>query len=650
VVIPAACLAVAVAVAFWSAQRTLNRSADIAAEGHRIGFTLQPLDAKAAEAENPGFEPVSATAGYTSGAAVAGNLYLAGPAGLTVVSPDGSVRQMLRTGFELPVAPIVAVVSARLRGASEAQVLLATSGAGVLVLDTSPKGAAVLHQLLPDSAEARDVTALLPLASGELLIGTRHAGVLLYDGAALVPFAATEKQAGQVTALASIETASVAIGTRDTGLFYVHAGTVQHADASSGLPDDGVEALVASGGKLYAGTPLGVAQFDVAEGGLKAERVLAKGVFSHALAVDAAAGELLVGTLEQGLERVPLGGKARLRNADFAVSGGQIGRSVFSFFAANGATYVLMDGKLLSRGAGGWESVLPAKESSLADRNISALAFAPDGSLYVGFFDHGLDVLAATGAVRHFEDDHLFCVNRLVLDPERQTMAAATANGLVLFDRQGTPRQVLGTRDGLIAEHVTDVEFTRTGMTVATPAGLTFLGPSGVASLYAFQGLVNNHVYTLGADGNTLLAGTLGGLSVLQAGEVTRNFTATNSGLKHNWITALAPMPQGGWIVGTYGAGLETMSADGRFERVGMAGDVVVNPNALLVTATHVYAGTLGKGLMVLDRESGRWDVVTRGLPSENVTAFAERSGELYVGTENGLVRIAETKLGGGGR
>jgi ligand-binding sensor domain-containing protein len=36
---------------------------------------------------------------------------------------------------------------------------------------------------------------------------------------------------------------------------------------------------------------------------------------------------------------------------------------------------------------------------------------------------------------------------------------------------------------------------------------------------------------------------------------------------------------------------------------------------------------------------------MTAGLPSENVTAMAERGGEIYVGTENGLVRIAERAL-----
>jgi hypothetical protein len=40
-----------------------------------------------------------------------------------------------------------------------------------------------------------------------------------------------------------------------------------------------------------------------------------------------------------------------------------------------------------------------------------------------------------------------------------------------------------------------------------------------------------------------------------------------------------------------------------------------------------------------------RWRTITAGLPSLNVTALAIRNGVVYVGTENGLVKIAEDKL-----
>jgi ligand-binding sensor domain-containing protein len=70
-----------------------------------------------------------------------------------------------------------------------------------------------------------------------------------------------------------------------------------------------------------------------------------------------------------------------------------------------------------------------------------------------------------------------------------------------------------------------------------------------------------------------------------------------------------------------------------------------VNPNAMLVTANYVLAGSLGRGLYLFDRVSGRWSVIEAGLPSANVTALAVGNGYVYIGTDNGLVRIPEQKL-----
>jgi ligand-binding sensor domain-containing protein len=88
------------------------------------------------------------------------------------------------------------------------------------------------------------------------------------------------------------------------------------------------------------------------------------------------------------------------------------------------------------------------------------------------------------------------------------------------------------------------------------------------------------------------------------------------------------------------------LDRDGRIMPMeGATRDMVVNPNAMLATNAHVLVGTLGQGLWAWSRATGRWRQITAGLPSENVTAFAEHSGEVYVGTENGLVRIAERLL-----
>jgi hypothetical protein len=163
--------------------------------------------------------------------------------------------------------------------------------------------------------------------------------------------------------------------------------------------------------------------------------------------------------------------------------------------------------------------------------------------------------------------------------------------------------------------------------------------------MYAFQGLVNNHVYALGVSGDELMAGTLGGLSQLEKGEVQVNYTTATPGLAHNWITAVVPVGDE-WMVGTYGAGVLGLDHSGHFRSFGNAtGPFEVNPNAMLVTATHVFAGTLGQGLYVYERGSERWFAIEQGLPSGNVTALAVANGYLYVGTDNGLVRVQEARL-----
>jgi hypothetical protein len=631
-------------------QHTLHHAQQTVATAGHLTFTLLPLDTSTRPLA---FDPVASAPGYTSGAYLGGNLYVAGPSGLTILSSDGTPRLHLRSGFDLPVSPIVATISARLRGTSTPQILLATAGSGLILLDptsTTP----VLHQLLPANPEARNLTALAALSTGDLLLGTQHHGVLLYNGTTLVPLhftlTGTDPKTLQVTAIAATGPADILIGTRNAGIFYLHAGTVDHADTTTGLPDNEITAITASATHAYIGTPTGTADFDLTSPAFHPSRILASNLFSNALALTN--DELHIGTLDQGIHPIALTDTPHLTRASitFGPTSSSTQR-IDAFLPTPTTLYVLADGDLLRHDANAWLPALAPNPNTLTDRNISALAFAPDGALYIGFFDHGIDLLRPDSSVHHLEDDHLFCINRLALDPVRRTIAAATANGLVLFDANGNPRQTLTRRDGLISDHITDIAFTRSGTTLATPAGLTFLSPTGPESLYAFQGLVNNHVYALAYSdsSNQLLAGTLGGLSLLQSTSVQRSFTATNSTLRHNWITALQALPNNTTLVGTYGAGLETLDHSGRFTPIDLPSntprDLVINPNALLATPTHIFAGTLAHGMLVYTVASGRWSSITTGLPSLNVTAFAARSGTLYIGTENGLVRIPEANI-----
>jgi ligand-binding sensor domain-containing protein len=478
-----------------------------------------------------------------------------------------------------------------------------------------------------------------------------------------------------VTALAGAES-DLWIGTINNGVLHWRGGQIVRIGEEQGLPDARVEAIARCGEGVCAGTPAGTAEIRQD----RVERTLAPGRSAHALL--AADDSLFVGGMEGdregGILRLSLSAQstATPRRNIAPMDTGSIDEnskspaprgatavrgaygpaaSVEQFFAAGGVTYAVTgDGLLRLQAGGGWQMALGGQQALLTDRNVSALMTASDGRLWIGYFDRGLDILPATGGrAEHVEDEHVFCVNRIVEDPRKGAVAVATANGLVLFDRDGREKQLIereasheaGREAGLIANHVTDVALYGDGMVASTPAGITFLDSSGAHSIYAFQGLVNNHVYALGASRDRLLVGTLGGLSLLTGGQVQRNLTTGNSGLRPNWITGLAAVGDG-WLIGTYGGGVLRLDAQGTITATDATGDgVIVNPGAILADGHLVLAGTLGQGLLVGDATGTRWKIVTAGLPSLNVTALAVDKGIVYVGTENGLVKIAQDKL-----
>ncbi|HSS96657.1 MAG TPA: two-component regulator propeller domain-containing protein, partial [Terriglobales bacterium] len=404
------------------------------------------------------------------------------------------------------------------------------------------------------------------------------------------------------------------------------------------LPDPQVQSMALLEDQAYVGTPLGVAVFSAG----RFSRVLAPGVFATSLLVKR--NELYVGSEDQGVISIPLEGRHPNPNVPLNSKLSEVRQ----LFASEDEVYAVARNGLYRKGqhAFGWQQVLQSSAAVLSDRNVSALAADADGRVWVGYFDHGLDLLDANANhTVHVEDQHVFCVNRIFPDVKTKTVAVATANGLVRFDSNGSEQQVLTRKDGLIADHVTDVAAYRDGLALATPAGLTFLDGSGARSMYAFHGLVNNHVYALGVSNDELIAGTLGGISVLNKGYVAVNYTTATSNLKHNWITAVVPLGDE-WMIGTYGAGVLRLDSSGHFHTYEDAsGPFEVNPNAMLVTPSYVFAGTLGKGLYVYDRHSERWTVITEGLPSANITALSSANGYIYIGTDNGLVRIPEQKL-----
>ena len=94
---------------------------------------------------------------------------------------------------------------------------MATAREGLVAFDGEH-----FRRIYPRDAVAREITALLPLASGRLLIGTEKAGVMVYDGRHLTAFHITLANM-HVTELAGDET-DLWVGTLDRGVLHFHAG------------------------------------------------------------------------------------------------------------------------------------------------------------------------------------------------------------------------------------------------------------------------------------------------------------------------------------------------------------------------------------------------------------------------------------------
>lgn len=675
VVIAAAAIGLAVAIAagivFWHASRVLQQSTRQVKSESRIPFVTVRLSVHPdGRAENI-FKPIGSPAIFNDAVIYHGRLMLCGPGGLYEYDSSGTMTSVYHVGRELPAAPLGRMAVGLPAGSNARELLIATDGQGLLEFNGRS-----FKQIRPDGGAYRDLTAVLPLATGRILLGTAKKGLLVYDGIHLSPFQPAFDHL-HITALGGDES-NLWIGTLGRGVWHWHNGAIDrftanmvgqagiapakkraHAGSTARagdpvLPDPEVLTIAVSGNRAFVGTPMGVAEFQDGQ----FERVLAEGFSARSLLVH---GKTLdVGTFDEGVVPVSLRKGPAAPGAlagDLSESAASMHGQVMQMLDVDGKTYALAQDGLyaVDETDGGWDRVTHTGNAILTARNVSALAVGPRGKLWVGYFDRGLDILRLDGngrsnpaRSRHIENDHVFCINRIVPDRESGATAVATGNGLVMFDQNGNPRQVIGRTDGLLSNYVSDVILRPGGMDISTAGGITFIDAEGARSVYAFEGLVNNHVYTLGWNRGHLLAGTLGGLSVLGGGEnhaVEANYTTFNSGLKQDWITAIVPVGKS-WFVGTYGKGVFRFDGSGHWQSfAGATGPSDVNFNAMLVTPTRVYVGTLARGMYVYNRESGRWTDVTDGLPSLNVTAFAENGGNVYVGTDNGLVQFQESDL-----
>ncbi len=248
----------------WHAARAaVAQGAQAAASAGGAGVSVFPLRPAASR-----FEPVLIASDFRSAVQFAGDLYICAGSGLFRYS-ENELKQTWYAGRELPPAPLLSV--AVRTGVGVPELWIATDGAGILIYNGS-----VFRQFLPEKPALRNISAVLPLADGRVLLGTPTAGLYVTDGKSLRVFH-PEFANTQVTALAGDED-QFWVGTRSDGAWLWRGGEAVHIAAD--LPDPQVLSLASNADNAWIGTPLGVAEFK--DG--KLTRRLADGIFAQALA------------------------------------------------------------------------------------------------------------------------------------------------------------------------------------------------------------------------------------------------------------------------------------------------------------------------------------------------------------------------------
>ena len=512
-----------------------------------------------------------------------------------------------------------------------------------------------------EKASDFEVTSLLALPSGELWIGTKQRGLLVFQSNRAVEFD-PPISSRFITALQGDNLQAV-VGTFSDGAWVYRQGILSRFTKATGdrgcLLDDQVTAVAGNLEAVYIGTPLGVTEIQNG----KVSQHFAEGLAIRSVTT----GAKPVAATDQGLVLLNPRTALRLESARSASA-----KTTRQSFSSHGDTPSAINGLLpvsdgwlaltdhgiyatdsLERGPwnrfgidspDGWHaSVIAAEPFQLSDTNISALAFDWDGNLWVGYFDRGLDVFNSQGKrLIHHEDDRVFCVNHVLALRDGRTIVS-TANGLAIY--HGTRLQHFITeKQGLIHKAVAmthSLGATTERWLAATAEGVSLFERNRPAqNLFALHGLASNHVYCAESLGKRVYLGTLGGISVLEEGRIVFSWNTANSGLAANWVNALAVIgPK--LFVGTYGGGIQSVEGDGQWIDYGQSiGRFEVNPNAMVVDGSRLYTGTLDRGIQIYDNTQDRWQQLREGLPSQNVTAFAFTPDRVLVGTDRGLVEI----------
>jgi ligand-binding sensor domain-containing protein len=313
---------------------------------------------------------------------------------------------------------------------------------------------------------------------------------------------------------------------------------------------------------------------------------------------------------------------------------------------------------------------------------ITDLVIGKDGELLIATYGEGIHVLSA-GSFRRLLPDDFSLISRLAVGSDGGLWIATIGGGLSRW--HGGRLETFTEKDGLPSNQVWSVATAPDGgVWAGTQGGLAFLRDGRFATYTVADGLRKNHVTTLhvGADG-VLWLGTYGGgvqrlhpggrIESLPAGQPggddlvwslyedrsgtiwaanadqgLRLFAASpfslwkprRDGLRSRLVTALAEDAGGTIYVGSRDAGV-AWRRGGRWSYLGAAEGLLADSvwsleagrEGLLIGTSHGLFRLAGERAVAVPLpELGR---------PPDVFALLERDGELWIGTDRGLLHVA---------
>ena len=281
---------------------------------------------------------------------------------------------------------------------------------------------------------------------------------------------------------------------------------------------------------------------------------------------------------------------------------------------------------------------------ALPSGNISALAVAADGALWIGFRRHGIGRLHKGQLTRWTTAEGLSGdeVDSLVTTADGSVWAGAARQGLnrIRDGRVSTYRREQGLPDNDC--HALALA-ARGGVLVGTATGVAHVSTTGVVTQVSpMDGAGPAPVMAiLESDGGGLWLGTPNGLWHLEGGH-QRRYTKTD-GLPSDDVTALAAGSNGMLWIGMRSGGLARLR-DGRFESLAIEGGLPSDFVRALYEDRegNLWVGTHSGGVSRLRQTPFRTISTREGLPDEVVRAvFESRDGGMWVGTPAyGLTRL----------